>query len=240
VREKVATSVAEVDHEGVRLRETTMTHELLKVLEVRIRAESALDRLDSPTCKVGIQSLEEQSMPWFGRDLEKIVCHFLVLLLHRVVDMMRCFLIKTHLDPSRLPIRSVHHPALLEIWSRQGLVVNALRTRGREPLRSASRRLGFTVQSLVGNPGRRLVLPSGSPWLFRGLRLASGAELRRDVSLPGLHRLEAPLPHVGVSRGPRWVRMLLSHLTRHDLVQQGWAGNTHWYPTLLEICRHQY
>jgi hypothetical protein len=83
-------------------------------------------------------------------------------LLHRVVDVMRCFLINTPLVPSRLRIRSVHHPIPLETWSRQGLVVNALRTWGREPLRSASRRLGFIVDSLFGNPGHRLMVGPSS------------------------------------------------------------------------------
>ena len=71
-REKVTTLVAEVDHEGVRLREVTMFLELSKVLEHLIRAETALDLLDGPTCEVGIRSLEEQSMPWieFAGDLE--------------------------------------------------------------------------------------------------------------------------------------------------------------------------
>jgi len=58
-REKVATLVAQVDHEGVRLREVTMSLELLKVLEPRIRAETALDTLDGPTCEIGIRSLKE-------------------------------------------------------------------------------------------------------------------------------------------------------------------------------------
>src|SRR6266852_5426314 len=64
---------------------------------------------------------------------------------------MGCFLINAPLDPSRLPIRSAHHPTRLETWSRQGLVTIALCTRGREPLRrSASRRLGFVIDSFLG------------------------------------------------------------------------------------------
>jgi hypothetical protein len=51
-----------------------MALELLKVLELGIRAESALDRLDGPTCEVCIRSLEEKSMPWleFAWDLENL------------------------------------------------------------------------------------------------------------------------------------------------------------------------
>ena len=165
-REKVATSFAEVDLEGVRLRDIAMTHEFLKVLELRIRAKSALNLQDGPTCEVGIRRLEEQSMPWLEcrGDLEKLACHFLVPLLHRVVDVMRCSLINTPLGPSRLPIRSVHHPTLLETWSRQGLAVNPLRTRGHEALRSASRRLGFVVNTCLGNPGHRFAVgPSSGP-----------------------------------------------------------------------------
>ena len=52
--EKVATLIAEVDDEGVRLREGTMAFELLKVLELCVGAETALDRLDGPTCEVGL------------------------------------------------------------------------------------------------------------------------------------------------------------------------------------------
>jgi hypothetical protein len=163
-REKVATLVAEVDHEGVRLREVTMSFELLKVLELLIRAETALDRLHGPTCKVAIRSLEEQSRSWleFAGYLEKLVFHFLLVLLRRVVTMTRCFLINTPLVPSRLPIRSVHHPSPRGTWSRQGLMVNSLRTRGREPLCSASRRLGFPIDLLYGNPGHQLVVGPGS------------------------------------------------------------------------------
>jgi hypothetical protein len=78
----------------LRLREIAMTLELSRFqaplqfhrLELRIRAESesALDRLDGPTCEVDIRSLEEQFMPWFefvpARDLEKLTCYFLLLL----------------------------------------------------------------------------------------------------------------------------------------------------------------
>ncbi len=92
-------------------------------------------------------------------------CHFLLLLLlHRAVGTVRRSLVNTPLDPSRLPLRRLYRPPLLETRSRQELMVNALRIRGREPLRSASCLLGFTIQHLFGDPGRRLLAgPSRGP-----------------------------------------------------------------------------
>jgi hypothetical protein len=88
-------------------------------------------------------------MPWleFAGDLEKPVRQCVTssfcfrMFLRCVVDMMRCSLINTPLNPSRLtrlPIRGVHHPILVETWCQQGLVANALHTRGHEHLRSVS------------------------------------------------------------------------------------------------------
>src|SRR6266849_3613243 len=106
-REKVATSVTNVDHEGMCLREITVTFIFLKVLELLIRAKSAFYLLEGPTCKVGIRSLEKRSLPLleFAGDLEKFVCLFLLVLLCLVADVMRCFLTDTPLGQSRLPIR---------------------------------------------------------------------------------------------------------------------------------------
>jgi hypothetical protein len=103
------------------------------------------------------------------RGISKKLCHFLMLLLHRAVNMVtvHLFLINTGTppDPNRLPIRGVHRPTQLETWSQQGSVVNTLRTRGREPLRSASRLLGCTAEPSLADPGCWLVAgPS------RGLR----------------------------------------------------------------------
>ena len=52
-RKVVATVVTEVDYKGVPLRSIAMTLELLKVLEVLVRADTALDRSDCPTREVG-------------------------------------------------------------------------------------------------------------------------------------------------------------------------------------------
>ena len=130
-----------------------------------------------------------------------------MLLLHRAVSMVHHFLINTPLDPSRLPIRGIHRPTLLETWSRQGLVVNALRTRGREPLRSASRLLGFTIYCCFGNPGRRLAAGLGcgprclwdtlscstAPGSFGGQHLVGVGPRRASITL-GLLYLAAAFP----------------------------------------------
>ena len=86
---------------------------------------------------------------------DKMLRRCLVLLLHRAVNMVHC-LINSPLDPNRRSIRSAHRPTLLETRSRQGSVVNSVRTWGREPLRSASHLLGFTISLYFGDPGRRL------------------------------------------------------------------------------------
>src|SRR6266478_6435647 len=71
--------------------------------------------------------------------------------------MVRRFLSNTPLYPSRLPMRRSHRPTLLETWSPQGLMVNAMRTRGREPLRAASRLFGFSINLCFWDPSHRLV-----------------------------------------------------------------------------------
>jgi hypothetical protein len=168
-REVVATAITEMDFQRMPLRALAMTFELVKVFELRVWAEATLDRLDRPTREVGLRSLEEQPIHWpeNAGDNKKLCC-FLMLLLHRAVNMVHRSLINAPLDPTRLPIRGLHRPILLETWSRQGLVVNALRTRGREPLRSASRLLGFTANTLFGDPGHRLAAgPSHGPRCLR-------------------------------------------------------------------------
>src|SRR5260370_31892043 len=163
--EIVATLVAEVDFQRVRLRGLAMALKLLEVLQLRVRAEATFDPLDCPAREVGLRSLEEHPELWFEYTwyLEELV-GFLLTLLHHAANMVLSFLINTPLDPSWLPIRSIYRPILLETRSRQELVVNSLQTRGREPLRSASRLLGFTIDSCVWDPGHRLVAsPSCGP-----------------------------------------------------------------------------
>jgi hypothetical protein len=122
-------------------------------------------------------------MPWleFAGDLGKPVRQCVTssfcfrMFLRCVVDMMRCSLINTPLDPSRLtrlPIRGVHHPILVETWCQQGLVVNALHTRGREHLRSVSCHLAIlgllsilVLAILATSPVRSGSRCLGSPWL---------------------------------------------------------------------------
>ena len=58
-REEVATAIAEMDFQRVRLCGPAMPLELLEVFELRVRAEAALDCLDRPTREVGLRSLEE-------------------------------------------------------------------------------------------------------------------------------------------------------------------------------------
>jgi len=121
-REEVATAIAEIDFQRVRLHSLAMTLEVFKVFELRVRAEAALDCLDRPTREVGLRSLKEQLIPWleFAGYLEKL-CRFLLLLMHRAIDTVRHFLINTPLDPSRLPMRRFHRPTLLETRSQRGL-----------------------------------------------------------------------------------------------------------------------
>jgi hypothetical protein len=102
-REEVATAIAEMDFQRVRVRGLAVTLELLKVFELRVRAEAALDCLDCPMREVGLRSLEEQPIPGleFAGYLEKL--RRFLLLLHRAVDTVRCLLIYNPLHPSRLP-----------------------------------------------------------------------------------------------------------------------------------------
>ena len=82
--------------------------------------------------------------------------------------MVRCFLINTPLDPSRLPIRRIHRPTLLETRSQRGMGMNSVRIRGREPLRSASRLRGCIPIPLSWGPSHKVVAgPSCGPLCFQ-------------------------------------------------------------------------
>ena len=142
--EEVATEIAEMYFEWVRLRGLGVSFKLLEVLELRIRTEAAFDFPNRPTRDVGLRSLEEQPKPIleFAGYLEKPY-RSLMLLPYRAVDTVRPFVTNTPLNPGWLPIRGFYRAALLETRSQRGLVVKSVRNRGREPLRSASRLLGF-------------------------------------------------------------------------------------------------
>ena len=86
----------------------------------------------------------------------------MLLLLHRAVNMVHRFLIDTPLNPSRLPIRGVHHPTLVETWSQHGLVVNTLRTRGDGVAGLSSPRLASLGLLLVFALGSWLLACGGS------------------------------------------------------------------------------
>ena len=165
----VPAAIAEMEFLRVCLRGPAMPLEFFKVPEHCVWADATLDRLDRPTRDAGLRTLKEQPVLWleFAGYFEMLY-YLLLLLLHRAVNMVHRFLFNTPLDRSWLPIRGVYRATLLETWSRQGLVVNALRTRGREPLRSASRLHGFTIDLCFGDPSRRLVAgPSCEPRCLR-------------------------------------------------------------------------
>jgi hypothetical protein len=100
------------------------------------------------------QVLEQHHVHWleFSRDADLDVLapsSLLLLLLCRAVAVLHDCLLHTPLN--KVSVCSFLHPSLLE-RSQQGLVVNALHTRGREPLRSTSRLLGFTIKTLLWDP----------------------------------------------------------------------------------------
>ena len=76
--------------------------------------------------------------------------------------MVHRFLFHTPLDPNQVSIRTFFRSALLETRSRRGLTANSLCVWGREPLRSASRLLGFVVSSCFWEPGHGLVAAPGN------------------------------------------------------------------------------
>jgi hypothetical protein len=61
--EVVATVIAEIDLQRVRLRGLAVTFEFFEVFELRVRAKAALDCLDGLTREVSLRSLEEQPIP---------------------------------------------------------------------------------------------------------------------------------------------------------------------------------
>jgi hypothetical protein len=150
----------------ITLREITMTLKLLKALELCVRAETALNRLDGPTCEVGLRSLEGPSIPWleFAGGSRK-ACLSLPLSVSALCCRYDALLPHQH---SPRPKSASHpqcpppNPAGNLVPARVGGKCSALRTRGREPLRSTSRRLGLTTNSCLGT------LATGSWWARSG------------------------------------------------------------------------
>jgi hypothetical protein len=129
----------------------------------------------------------------------------------------------------QLPIRSFHHPPLLETRPQQRPVMNTLRIWDREPLRSTSRLLGFIVGFCIGDPSDRVLVGARSGprclqdplWLatpgpflgrhlvavdYRGpvaMKLISAA-FRRGRGGCGCWRSRDAPGHV-VSRPPHWI-----------------------------------
>jgi hypothetical protein len=134
--------------------------EVFPRLELGIRTEPALDLANRPTCPVGLRGCEQRLVPSleYSWDFEELVIHLflLLLLLHGATDVVHRFLY-TPLDPNQLSVRSFYRISLLETRSQQGSRVNSPRVRGREPLRSASRLLGFIIDLCFWDPGHRLV-----------------------------------------------------------------------------------
>ena len=144
-----------------------------------------------------------QSLAWLRAALL-----FLLLLLHRAADVVNQFL-HTHPQP-----KSALRPLLLETRSQQGSMVNSLRVRGREPLRSVSRFLGFVIDLWIWDPGHRLEAgPGRGPCCPQDLFYLAAPDSCRSGPL----RDETHSSGVYQGPTPEWVRT-----------------------TPLGICRHQY
>ena len=169
----VAAPIAVMGLHGVRLA-------LLAVPPKRCpRAESLLPRaklaFDDPhpsALPFGLGRQEHRSVPLRqgSRDRAEVLPVFRVLLknnllLRRAPHLaLRFHLLSPH-DPRRLFLRKETHRPLRDTKSQQGSMVYSLRCRGLEPLRSASRRLGYTIEFLLG------LHDQGSTSPFRGRRL---------------------------------------------------------------------
>ena len=138
--------------------------------ELRVRAELALDGPHPSALPLGLGRQEHRSMPLRqgSRDLAEVVHVFGVLLkdkllLHRAPHVApRFYLLSPH-DPGRLLMLKGFHRPSQDTKSQQRSGKNSPCCRGREPLRSASRRLGFFVDICLGPSAR------GSTSAFRRL-----------------------------------------------------------------------
>jgi hypothetical protein len=175
-RKEVPAAFAEGDLQRVRLRRVAVPLEVFPRPERRVGTAPALDLANRATCPVGLGGREQRLVPRLelSRELEVLVLRFLLLLLLLLLLRNRFLLhrhrhrhqhLHTPLNPNQLSVHSLFPRPLLGTWSLQGLMVNSLRVRGREPLRSASRLLGFIVDFFVWDPGHRLVAgPSRGPF----------------------------------------------------------------------------
>jgi hypothetical protein len=130
-----------------------MSLEVVPLLEVGVGAEPAFDLGDPPMTPVLFCTCEQPPVLW----AELLWQGLSLLLLRPDVSVLRYFHLHAPLDRRRLFLRRLYHPPLLETRSQQGLMVNSLRIPGREPLRSASRLLGFTINHCFWDPGHRVV-----------------------------------------------------------------------------------
>jgi hypothetical protein len=205
---EVPADVAEGDFQRVRLRRVAVPLEVFPRFERRVGTAPALDLANRATCPVGLRGREQSLVPRLElpRELEVLVLRFLLLLLLlllRHLFLLHRHLLHTPLNPNQLSVHSLFPPPLLETRSLQGSMVNSLHVRGREPLRSASRLLGFTVDHFVWDPGHRLVAgPSCGPLCLQGpFCLAAPASfLRRHLMV--------------VNRGPDALRLIPAAFTK--------------------------
>ena len=150
-------------------------------------------------------------MHWFefAKDLEKLICHFLVLLLHRFADVMRCFLINTPLDASwfRCPPPNPAGDLVPAMVGGKCTVCSGSRA---SPLHAWPPWVCYQLSSGILN--------TGSWWVFSGSRCLQdsfgcpatpGLDLGQNFVGMYPHPASitlAPLAHGGVYRGPRWVQ----------------------------------
>jgi len=162
-RKKIAAEPAKEEVFRVPLRSLTVPGETLPSSESGLGAHDAFQHADDPARALFWRGHEEEFLPlaeslW---DPEPVLLRILPLpvrggvvdnvqLPHRVACESQIYTLLTPLDPGQLSLRSSPHQCLLDTWSRQELVVNFRRDRGREHPRSASHRLGFTINSCRG------------------------------------------------------------------------------------------
>ena len=179
-REEIPAPVAKGDLKWMRLHSVAMPLEIVPIAEARAGAESAFERGDGPACPIGRGRYEEGTVPitkppreveevsvFRRHELAVIYAVYLLLLLHRAVSAVPHRCLCTPLNPRLSFLRNRSHRLLQETWPLQESMVNSLRIRRREPLRSASHSLGFTMEIYQGPSGRLLMGPIRRPSCFR-------------------------------------------------------------------------